>query len=185
MGARTGLTPNLDGIARQGIVFVQAYAQSPLTIASSATTLTGTYPQTHRASEFGVPLATTVPYLPALLHAGGYHTAAFVGSILVDPQNGPFQGYDRGFDVYDAAFHQSQRGQSRFQSVERHGDQVAGRATNWLANNNQRPFFLWIHLQDPDVSSAASYDRAVAAADAAAGKLLSFLRRQSLYDDAL
>jgi choline-sulfatase len=185
IGARGGLTPNLDSIARQGMVFAQAYAQAPATVASDATILSGTYPQTHRASEFAVPLATALPYLPNLLHSSGYRTAAFVGSILLDPRNGPFQGYDRGFDVYDAGFHPPQRGESRFQSVERHGDQVVARATNWLAGEKKRPFFLWVHLQDPHAPYAPSYDRAVAATDAAVGKLVSFLRSQSLYDDAL
>jgi arylsulfatase A-like enzyme len=185
MGARGGLTPNLDGIARQGMIFAQAYAQAPATVASDATILTGSYPQTHRASEFAVPLSTTLPYLPDLLHASGYRTAAFVGSILLDPRNGPFQGYDRGFDVYDAGFHLPQRGESRFQSVERHGYQVVVRATNWLAAEKKRPFFLWVHLQDPHAPYATSYDREVASADAAVGKLVSFLRSQSLYDDAL
>jgi choline-sulfatase len=185
MGTHSGLTPNLDGIAHQGVVFAQAYAQAPATVASDATVLTGAYPRTHRASEFAVPLATTLPYLPDLLHSSGYSTAAFVGSILLDPRNGPFQGYDRGFDVYDAGFHQAQRGENRFQSVERHGDQVIARATNWLAASKQRPFFLWVHLQDAHAPYPTSYDRAVASADAVVGKLVSFLRSQSLYDDAL
>jgi arylsulfatase A-like enzyme len=185
MGAHSGLTPNLDGIARQGIVFAQTYAQAPGTVASDATVLTGAYPQTHRASEFAVPLATTLPYLPDLLHSSGYSTAAFVGSILLDPRNGPFQGYDRGFDVYDAGFHQPQRGENRFQSVARHGDEVIARATNWLAANKQRPIFLWVHLQDAHAPYPTSYDHAVASTDAAVGKVVSFLRSQSIYDDAL
>jgi arylsulfatase A-like enzyme len=185
LGARSGLTPSLDGIARQGMIFAQAYAQAPLTVVSTATILTGTYPQTHRASDFSVPLATTLPYLPDLLHSSGYRTAAFVGSILLDPRNGPFQGYDRGFDVYDAGFHQGQHGENRFQSVERHGDQVVARATTWVASNKQRPFFLWVHLQDAHAPYVTSYDHAVSTADAAVGKLITFLRSQSLYDDTL
>jgi arylsulfatase A-like enzyme len=184
LGAR-GLTPSLDGIAHQGIIFSHAYAQAPSTVVSTATILTGTYPQTHRASEFGVPLATTIPYLPDLLHAGGYRTAAFVGSILLDPRNGPFQNYDRGFDVYDAGFHQAQRGEGRFQSVERHGDEVVARAMHWVASNKQRPFFLWVHLQDARTPYGTSYDHAIATADAAIGKLIAFLRSQFLYDDAM
>src|SRR5258708_18806909 len=85
MGSHGGLTPSLDGVARQGVVFAQAYAQAPGTVVSSATILTGTYPQIHRASEFCVPLSPTLPYLPDLFHASGYRTAAFVGSILLDP----------------------------------------------------------------------------------------------------
>jgi choline-sulfatase len=185
LGARSGLTPSLDGIAHQGIVFTQAYAQAPVTVVSTATILTGAYPQTHRASEFSVPLSTTLPYLPDLLHASGYRTAAFVASILLDPRNGPFQGYDRGFDVYDAGFHPAQRGESRFHSVERHGDEVVARATHWLAGDKHRPFFLWVHFQDAHAPYGTSYDRAVASSDAAVGKLLTFLRSQSLYDDTV
>lgn len=185
LGARGNLTPTLDGIGREGIIFSQAYAQAPTTLVSSATILTGTYPQTSRASEFGGSLAAKLPYLPDLLHSSGYRTAAFVGSILLDPRDGPFQGYDRGFDLYDAAFHQARRGESRFQSVERRGDQIADRAARWLATNKQQPLFLWMHLQDPGDVNGTSYDRAVAAADAAVGKVLAVLRTQSLYDNSL
>jgi choline-sulfatase len=185
LGAHASLTPSLDGIAHQGITFLQAYAQAPTTVVSNATILTGTYPQIHQASESGTALPSQVPYLPDVLHANGYRTAAFVGSILLDPRNGPYQGYDRGFDMYDAGFHEAQRGENRFQSVERHGDQVAARVIKWLTSNKQRPFFLWMHLHDPAALSGVSYDRAVASADAAAGKLIGFLRAQSLYDDSL
>lgn len=184
LGARGNLTPNLDGLAHQGIVFTQAYAEAPTTVVSAATILTGTYPQTHQASEFGSNLPATLPYLPALLHANGYRTAAFVGSFLLDPRNGPYQGYDRGFDLYDAGFHEALKGESRFQSVERHGDEVATRASKWLINNKHSPLFLWMHLQDPAGVSGDTYGRAIAAADTAVGKLLTLLRAQSLYDDS-
>ena len=185
LGARSGLTPSLDGLARQGIIFDRTYVQAPLTVTSHATILSGTYPQIHRVSELGVPLAAGLPYLPDLLHARGYRTAAFVGSIRLDPRNGPALGFDRGFDVYDAGFHQPQRGKDRYQSVEQRGDQVVARATKWLSDNPQRPFFLWVHLNDPHAPYGTSYDKAVATADAAAGKLLAFLRTQKLYEDAL
>ena len=184
LGSRSALTPTLDGIAHQGIVFSQAYAQAPLTVASHATILTGTYPQIHRAGEFGTPLEQRLPYLPYLLHLSGYRTAAFVGSILLDPASGPFQKYDRGFDVYDASYHPPQRGENRYRSVARHADDVVARATKWLAGNQQRPFFLWVNLHDPSAPDG-TYDRAVAGADAAVGKLMTFLRTQSLYDGAV
>jgi arylsulfatase A-like enzyme len=185
LGAHDGLTPSLDRIATQSIVFAQAYAQVPLTVESNVTILTGVYPRTHGVGEFGGSLPPALPYLPDLLHAAGYRTAAFVGSILLDPRSGPFQRYDRGFDVYDAAFEHPQRGKDRYQSVARHGDEVVARATKWLSTTKQRPFFLWVDLHDPEASDTASYDRAVAAADAAAGKLVAFLRAQALHDDSL
>jgi len=48
MGSQRGLTPSLDALARQSVVFTRAYAQVPLTTASHATILTGTYPQFHK-----------------------------------------------------------------------------------------------------------------------------------------
>src|SRR6476646_3494887 len=56
LGAKQGITLNLDSLARQSVIFEQAYTQAPTTVVSHATILTGTYPQTHRASEFAAHL---------------------------------------------------------------------------------------------------------------------------------
>src|SRR5207247_10984876 len=106
LGSHSALTPNLDGLARESIIFEHAYAQAPLTVVSHATLLTGTYPQTHQVSELGSPLAAGLPYLPDLLHAHGYRTAAFVGSVLLDTRNGSALGFSRGFDFYVSCFQQ-------------------------------------------------------------------------------
>jgi len=160
-------TPALDVLAKQSIVFEHAYAQAPLTVVSHATILTGTYPQTNHASELGAPLAADVPYLPDVLHARGYHSGAFVGSISLDPRNGLAPGFDRGFDVYEWA--------------ER--TQVITRATPWLGHQ-QAPFFLWVNISSPP-ASADSYRAAVISSDATLEKLLAALRQQKLYEDAI
>ena len=185
LGSHSAVTPNVDRLAHESIVFLHAYSQSPLSVASHATMLTGTYPQTNRASEFSVPLPGALPYLPELLHKAGYTTAAFVGSIDLDPRNGPFQGYDRGFDTYDAGFHQPRRGESRYQSVARRDDEVVARGLKWLAGNKHRPFLLWVQLGDADNAAPVAYDRAVGATDAAVGKLMNFLHAQSVDNDTM
>ena len=185
LGSRAKITPNLDGLASQSMIFEQAYSQTPLTVGSHATILSGTYPQTHRVTEFGVRLASTLPFMPDLLLARGYHTAAFVGSIALDPKNGSAPGFDRGFTVYDAGFQPPPQGPGKNSAVDRPAAQVVARATAWLAQHPNGPFFLWVHLNDPGAASAASYNLAVAAADAAAGKLVAVLRARKLYDDAL
>src|SRR5438552_13857121 len=88
LGSTRGLTPKLDSAAHQGVVFEKAYAQAPLTTVSHATILTGTYPQFHRVSDFGTRLPSKIPDLPELLAHNGYRTAAFVGSIILDPRKG-------------------------------------------------------------------------------------------------
>src|SRR5438876_1890221 len=145
LGSTRGLTPALDAFARTATVFTRAYAQAPVTTVSHATLLTGTYPPTHHVGEFGAPLPGDVPYLPDLLKRQGYRTAAFVGSLILDPKNGAAPGFDRGFDVYDAGFRIRRPGEDRYQSVERRGDQVASRAIAWLAGGARAPFFLWVH----------------------------------------
>ena len=190
LGAKTKITPNLDGLARQSLIFEQAYSQAPLTVVSHATILTGTYPQTHRVSEFGARLASTLPFVPDLLQAHGYHTAAFVGSVVLDPKNGLAPGFDRGFTVYDAGFNapeggSSRSGPSRSGTTDRPGALVVARASAWLARNSKGPFLLWVYLNDPRAASGASYNASVAAADTAVGNLIAALRTSKLYDDAL
>jgi arylsulfatase A-like enzyme/Flp pilus assembly protein TadD len=185
LGAHTGITPKLDALARQSVIFEQAYSQAPLTVVSHATILSGTYPQTHRASEFGAQLAASLPFVPDLLRAGGYRTAAFVGSIALDPKRGLALGFDRGFGIYDAGFHAPERGQNPLNSVQRAGQQVVTRASAWLARNTKGPFFLWVHLNDPQSAGGASYNRAVGAADVATGRLVAALRARKQLDDAL
>ena len=174
LGSRKNLSPGLDALARQGIIFERAYSQSPLTVESNATILTGTYPQTHRASELAVPLAAVLPYLPDLLHAQGYRTAAFVGSVLLDPQNGPFQGYARGFDSYDAVRPGPQGGNGA----------VVPHVAKLLASHSRQPLFLWVNLHDFHGPSA-SYDRAVAATDGAVSQIIKAVQTQKRYDGAL
>jgi len=178
LGAKGSLTPNLNLLAAQSIVFDHAYAQAPSSVVSHATILTGSYPQSIGVSEIGGTLAPTLPYLPDLLKAQGYRTAAFVGSIDLDPRNGLAQGFDRAFDVYDADFRPVIPGDPRPPATERTGAQVVSRAMTWLGRNAQEPFFLWVHISD--ANARASYNAAITAADSAVGKLLAALGAQKL-----
>src|SRR5713226_843892 len=122
LGSKRGLTPNLDDMARQGVVFSHAYAHVPLTTPSHATILTGTYPQFNHVGDLGTPLAKKLPYLPDVLRKRGYRTAAFVGSQVLDPKGVGAPGFDRGFDTYDAGFHSRRSGEDRYHSVERRAE---------------------------------------------------------------
>src|ERR1700688_1040255 len=171
LGAKTRLTPNLDRLAREGIVFEHAYAQAPGSIVSHATILSGAYPQSTGMSEIGGTLPPPLPYLPALLKAQGYRTAAFVSSIDLDPRNGLAQGFDRGFETYDAGFSPAVPGAPSLPVTERRADQTIARAAAWLDHNAQGQLFLWVHIGDTH-ASGASYNSALTAADAAIGKLI-------------
>ena len=196
LGSARGLTPNLDALARQSVAFTHAYSQVPLTTASHAVILTGTYPQFNQVNDFGVALAPELPYAPDILRARGYHTAAFVGSLILDPQARSAPGFERGFDTYDSGFHRRRPGEDRYQSIERRGTEVVSHALAWLTLHPKAPFFLWIHLYDPHDPydppepyktryASAPYDGEIAYTDFAVGKLLSQLRIRGLYQGSL
>jgi choline-sulfatase len=194
LGAKGTLTPNLDRLAGESIVFEHAYAQAPGSVVSHATILSGAYPQSTGMSDIGGMLSSSLPYLPELLKSQGYRTAAFVGSVDLDPWNGLAQGFDRGFQTYDAGVRppsvgtgaspvQAKRSSAansvqRSSPTQRRPDQVVTSAATRLIRNTQAPFFLWIQI-DPH-STAASYDAGIAAADTAIGKLLATLHQQKL-----
>jgi len=195
LGSERGLTPNLDVLAKQSVIFTRAYAQVPLTTPSHAALLTGTYPQFSHIEDLGAPLGADLPYLPDVLHNHGYHTAAFVGAYILDP-SATAPGFQRGFDVYDANFHQSKPGEDRYKSVERRAEDVANRALGWLSRHQQRPFFIWLHFYDahepydppePFKSHYASapYDGEIAYTDSIVGSFVEVLRKHGLYQNSV
>jgi arylsulfatase A-like enzyme/Flp pilus assembly protein TadD len=196
LGSKLGLTPQLDALASQSVVFEHAYSQAPITPVSHATILTGTFPQYHGIRNFGDRLPPSVPFLPDILHTQGYHTGAFVGSIILDPKNGFASGFERGFDVYNAGFHRQKTGERREASMQRRGEVTLGHVLEWLGQQQGSPFFLWFHLWDahdpynpPEPFRSrfpsAPYNGSIAYVDATVGKLLDYLRSHGLYDNAL
>jgi choline-sulfatase len=192
LGSTRGLTPALDAVARESVVFTRTFAQAPITPVSHATILTGLYPAAHHVTDFGMPLPATVPYAPAVLHEAGYRTAAFVGALVLDPTAGLAPGFDRGFDRYDAGFRIKRPADDRYQTVERRGDEVMRRALTWI-ERTPSPFFAWIHLYDPHEPydppvdlrgqfARAPYDGEIAAVDRVFGGLVTALRSSSQLD---
>src|SRR5438067_4718352 len=92
-------TPALDALAKQSIVFEHAYAQAPLTVVSDASILSGAYPQTHGATEFGSPLAAGVSWLADVLHGRRHKRVAFVGTSMLDSKSGDRPAFHRRFDT--------------------------------------------------------------------------------------
>src|SRR6266403_389131 len=129
LGSKRRLTPNLDVLARQGVVVERADSQVPLKPVSPATIFTGTYPQFHTVTDFGHQLPTLLPYVPEILKKSGYHTGAFIGSLILDPKASMAPGFDRGFDVFDAGFRPKHGAdESRYDTVERRAGDVVHRA---------------------------------------------------------
>jgi len=194
LGSTGNLTPNLDTLAKESVVFTRAYAQVPLTGPSHAALLTGTYPQFSHVKDVGDTLERTIPYMPEVLRKHGYHTAAFLGASILDRGMAP--GLDRGFEVYDAPFHARRPGEDRYHSLERRAEDVANGALSWLSRRPSGPFFLWLHFYDPHDPydppepfktryAKAPYDGEIAYVDSVLGEFFAMLQRHRLFENSV
>jgi arylsulfatase A-like enzyme/Tfp pilus assembly protein PilF len=187
-------TPALDNLAKDGIRFARAFTPSPITNTSHTTILTGLLPSTHRVTDFAVPLVATHPTWAELLKKKGYHSAAFIGAIILDSKT-LAPGLDRGFDFYDN-FPEHPQTKSRWGRVERRGMDVVQHAERWLSAHPAGPHFVWVHLYDPhdpyeppppysQMYKDHLYDGEIAYADSALANFVAYLKKQSWYENAV
>jgi arylsulfatase A-like enzyme len=134
-------SPRIDELARSGVRFTCAVAQSSWTLPSIASILTGRTPAGHGAVGPETAIGDDVPTLPEMLRDAGYVTAGFVTNYL---GSGVF-GLDRGFGTY--RFYREQG--ERRPSVYLGSDVLARRVLRWLAHGPREPFFLYVHATDP------------------------------------
>jgi arylsulfatase len=144
-GSDRGLTPVLDALARESVVFTSAYAPAPFTLPSMAASLTGRYPEELGISRNESRVPDAVPTLASVLREHGWRTAAVVSNFVLRDAS----GLAGGFDVYDDTF--PSREQTR-RWPERVGPATTDAALATLescADGSGTPCFLWVHYQDP------------------------------------
>jgi arylsulfatase A-like enzyme len=160
---RTGA---IDELAEGGTFFPNAVTPSPMTVPAHAAMLTGIHPVRTGVLSDQHSLSSRYGTLAERLAEEGYATAAFVS----DAALGRGSGLGQGFAVYDddmgswvrglqelslaeaALDIWSQRADARALEglQERAGDVTLGRAMAWLRDHGNDPFFLWVHLAEPD-----------------------------------
>lgn len=187
-GYSQALTPALDSLAREGVLFEHARTPYPLTLPAHASILTGSNPPEHGLHVNGRgALGKDIPVLTEALRRANYETGAFLGAYVLDSKF----GLDRGFEVYE----DNLAGPSLAHSpAERHRDGkiVLDLALEWLQQRVSRPFFCWIHLYDPHSPydsrknvfgnrfEQQPYDAGIAYVDLQVKRLLEFLQSRRL-----
>ena len=234
-GYARDVSPSIDSLAADGVLFERAFATIPKTTPSLVSLLSGLQPKTHRVQQLKVPVSTSVPLLPKILNDSGYATAGFCGQFNCSRR----WGFDRGFQHFDDHFEflfgqESDRvGGGFYPSSEKRAGYLVDEAMAWIDAHgpDSRPFFVWLHLMDPHAgyappaphaerfrgSSGSSanafhgplvpvemihtqarvtgiveydyyvnhYDAEIRYLDDQLGRLLGFLEKQDLYEDAL
>jgi len=173
-------TPEIDGLAARGAVFDEAISVAPLTLPAHTSLFTGLYPPHHGVRDnTDRALDPAHATLANLLHDRGFHTAAFVGAIVL----GADRGLARGFDVYDDGHAPGLPPPRR-----RTGREVVDRARAWIDGLDEKPFFLWVHLYDVHAPQELplefrstygdQYEGGIAYVDDQIGRLLDALGRR-------
>lgn len=147
------LTPNLDALAAEGVVFENVRTQVPITSPSHSTIMTGMGVLEHGVHDNGTfTLPDRVLTLAEVFREAEYRTGAFVSAVVLDHKYGIAQG----FETYDDEM--TAKGPEAFQAekignFERPAGETTARALRWLADAEkpelERPFFLWVHYYDP------------------------------------
>jgi arylsulfatase A-like enzyme len=186
-------SPNIDKLAEQGINFTTTVSQAPWTTPSHFSIFTSKYPSEHMGNQ---PIQNSarhwddsLPTLAGILRDHGYVTGAFVGR---GPISAKF-GFYRGFDFYNET--------NKASDVEI----IFKKSMQWLENNQDRDFFLFIHTYEPhapyiddyfvkkeriDKSNSiqhrtALYDGDIRRTDKFVGKLIDKMEALGLLEDTI
>jgi choline-sulfatase len=186
-------TPNLDRLAREGVLFEQATSVAPLTLPAHSSIFTGKFPPEHGVRDNGGffldPREIT---LAEVLKERGFKTGAFVGAYVLDSKWGVNQGFDTYFDDFDLSKYKA----ISLGAIQRPGNEVVDRGLQWLDLVKGSRFFAWMHLYDPhspyeppepykSLYREHPYLGEIAFVDAQVGRVVSYLEAQGLLDKTI
>ena len=143
-GFRPSVSPGLDALARESVLFENAYTPVPLTLPAHTSLFTGLYPNRHGIHDNGETLPPSVHTVAEAFSIGGYQTAAFIGSFILDRRFGLI----RGFDEYAGSFDLHSHAGDDPGAVQIRGDRVESATEDWLKKPHARPFFPFLHFYD-------------------------------------
>jgi arylsulfatase len=144
-GSTRGLTPNLDALARDSVVFERAYAAAPLTLPSISALLTGRHPEELGLRNNESTLPSSVPTLATELAGRGWQTGAVIGNFVLRRAS----GLARGFDVFDDDLPQREAVRRWPERIGPLTTQAALRMLQDCDVSRRARCFLWVHYQDP------------------------------------
>ncbi len=153
-------TPNLDGLASQGVYFANGFVTSPICAVSRASIMTGRYVSTHGMNHFNTPLRedVLVNTYPALLKTAGYRTG------VLGKWGMGMKGTEEIFDVVNAWYNQGAYFHETDSGTIHNSVWLAAKTKEFLASvTPEQPFCLTVcyksphHPYQPDVRDSTLF----------------------------
>jgi choline-sulfatase len=187
-GYAKGQTPQLEALAREGIVFEELHSQCPLTLPAHASMFTGLLPPHHGVRDNqGFSLPADKRTVASRFRAAGLATGGAVSAYVLRGATGMAQG----FDAYDDALPLDASRES-LGAQQRDGAESVASLLRWIdARPPSGRFFAFLHLYEPHAPYAPpdayrhlpdAYDGEVAYADELVGRLVRSLRAAGRLD---
>jgi len=130
-------TPNINKLAKEGIIFKNAFTPMPITLPSHTSMLYSRYPWEIDIFTNNDILTQNKQSLQERFKAAGFKTAAFTSLGVLQP----FFGLSKGFDYYYSI-------PKSYKRPYLFADEVNEEVFMWLGKNYKSPFFIWIHYSD-------------------------------------
>jgi arylsulfatase A-like enzyme/Tfp pilus assembly protein PilF len=186
-------TPHLDTLARDSILFENAYSHCPLTLPSHLSILTGLLPADHGVRDnIGYRFdGGTHKTLSRILKAHGYTTGGAVSAYVLRGTT----GIRDSMDFFDDSVAGPGGGVQDLSLAQRPGRETVERALAWAEGVKSRPFFLFLHIYEPHTPYeppepfrsryGPTYDGEIATSDAIIGDFLEELKHKGVYDSSI
>ncbi|MGQ0552504.1 MAG: sulfatase [Planctomycetota bacterium] len=134
-GNDADVSPRIDALAREAVVFDQALAPAPWTLPSHMSMLTGLDPVAHGVFNAENRLSSRVTTLAQALQTAGFRTAAFTDGGFVKSH----WGFGKGFEIYrDTVDPDGPDGFTR----------LLPEALDWLKSTRSEDRFIFLHTFD-------------------------------------
>jgi len=135
-GYNRNTSPNIDELARDGVLFENTYAQCPWTLPSHMSMLFSLNSASHQVYYNNQKVDSSLPSLASFLQKAGFITYAFTGGGYVSS----IYGFSKGFEWYDDPI----RGQNT-SSNQNEAENLFAYTSDWLKKNKDKSFFLFLH----------------------------------------
>lgn len=137
-------SPNIDALAKDGVLFSRCFTLTPLTAPSFSTLLSSLPPHMHGAKRNGLSIFRDIKTLPFYLNRYGYKTGAVISNW---PLRKRLAQLHKHFDSYTEVF--TKKRYMGMINSEGQAPVVYSRSIEWLEANHKKRFFLWVQFTEP------------------------------------